>query len=405
MTTINYTVNTDTGAVVADAVTTGTVTTEPVTFQEDGECGNLATAPGASLNQAARECAARRGWALPNGSFPIRSKEMHGAEDLNNAIRAVGRGGTEHNTIRRHIIKRARSLGLSDEIPENWNSDGSIDEGGDSSSAVPATFQDEEECPEGRVRNEDGECVEPDDDNDDGGARTTPSRRNYDTVTAAGPVQPPRAWFDNPDLIRRTPLGVDEDGRVSGHLASWDECHLGIGNRCVTAPHSATGYAYFLTGEVFCSDGSKLPVGKITLGTGHADPSLGFIPAAEHYDNTGSVVAVVNAGEDRFGVWVAGGLVPGVDEQRVAELRRSPLSGDWRRIGGNLELVAALAVNSPGFPVLRASATDENELETLVAAGVVTEPGKVDINQERASRWRKVEDVVRNERVKKLLGE
>jgi hypothetical protein len=37
----------------------------------------------------------------------------------------------------------------------------------------------------------------------------------------------------------------------------------------------------------------------------------------------------------------------------VAELRRSPLSGDWRycpEVGG-LELIAALAVNSPGFPV------------------------------------------------------
>src|SRR5205085_943051 len=34
-------------------------------------------------------------------------------------------------------------------------------------------------------------------------------------------------------------------------------------------------------------------------------------------------------------------------------LRASAPSGDWRRIGGNLELVGLLAVNVPGFPVPR----------------------------------------------------
>lgn len=417
MPTINYSINTDTGAVVADTQATGTTTIEPepVTFQDDGECGNLDTAPGADLNQAARDCAARRGWAMDDGSFPIRSGE-HGATDLNNAIRAVGRArpNTEERraAVRRHIIKRARALGLTEEIPDTWNRDGSID-GNSSASVGPnhwsnhtdtpppsshdalQTFQDKEECPEGQVRNEDGECVERSGDSDSG----------YSAVTAAGPLQPPRAWFENPNFDRRTPLTVDEDSRVFGHLASWDECHLGIGNKCVTAPHSATNYAYFLTGELVCSDGSKLPVGKITLGGGHADPALGYIPAVEHYDNTGAAVAVVNAGEDRFGIWVAGALVPGVDQERLAELRRSPLSGDWRRIGGNLELVAALAVNSPGFPVLRASAVDEDELEALVAAGVVTEPGDVDADQERANRLKKINETVRAERVKELLGE
>lgn len=389
MPTISYHIDTDTGTVVAEPGTT---------FQEDGECGNLDTPDAGDLNTAARECAASRGWAMEGGRYPIRSKEMHGAADLEKAIRAVGRGGGSHDEIRRHIMKRARSLGLSDQIPDEWTRSG--DSPGTESGTEPVTFQDEEDCPEGQVRNEDGECVERDDSNDDSGGRTS-----YDTVTASAPVAPPRSWFENPHLNRRTPLTVDQNGQVFGHLASWDECHLGIGNKCVTAPHSATNYAYFLTGEVYCEDGSKLPVGKITLGGGHADPALGYIPAVEHYDSTGAVVAVVNAGEDRFGIWVAGGLVPGVDEERLAELRRSPLSGDWRRIGGNLELVATLAVNSPGFPVLRASAAGEDELETLVAAGVVTEPGDVDADEERAGRLRRIDDVVRTERVKELLGE
>jgi hypothetical protein len=186
-----------------------------------------------------------------------------------------------------------------------------------------------------------------------------------------GLVSPPKEWFQNPNLRKATPLTVTEDGRVFGTLASWRQCHMGVGNRCVMAPRSVTSYAYFKQGSVICHDGTSVRVGKITLGTGHADKSYGVVPAIEHYDHTGLTVAVVNAGEDSFGIWVAGALVHGVDEAKAAELRRSPLSGDWRRVDGNLELVAALAVNSPGFPVLH---EDGDGSYSLVAAGVLPDP-------------------------------
>lgn len=54
-------------------------------------------------------------------SYPIGDKA-----DLANAIRAVGRGGADHDAIRAYIIRRAKALGASDEIPENWNADGSL---------------------------------------------------------------------------------------------------------------------------------------------------------------------------------------------------------------------------------------------------------------------------------------
>lgn len=188
-------------------------------------------------------------------------------------------------------------------------------------------------------------------------------------------VRPPAGWFQAPRLTGPTPLTIDDDGHVYGHLAAWNVCHTGIGNRCITAPRSITGYKHFKVGTVVVDNGQSIPVGKITLGGGHADPQLGFIPAAEHYDNTCACVAVVNVGEDKFGIWVAGAVVPGVDEARIAELRRSPLSGDWRRIGASMELVAALAVNSPGFPVIRASGQED---QTLLAAGVVDRAGGED---------------------------
>lgn len=188
-------------------------------------------------------------------------------------------------------------------------------------------------------------------------------------LTAAGVLKPPAKVFDDPRLTGPTPLRVTADGQVFGHLATWRQCHMGVGNRCVMAPRSATGYAHFKTGSVLTAEGKTVRIGKLTLGTGHADKAYGVIPAVEHYDNTGLTVAVVNAGEDAHGVWVAGALVASLSEDRVAELRRSPLSGDWRRVNGNLELVAALAVNSPGFPVLH---EDGDGGYSLTAAGVLS---------------------------------
>jgi hypothetical protein len=62
---------------------------------------------------------ARSGVAMPDGSYYIRN-----ADDLDNAIRAVGRGSGDHDEIRRHIIKRAKALGLSDRIPDDWTASG-----------------------------------------------------------------------------------------------------------------------------------------------------------------------------------------------------------------------------------------------------------------------------------------
>ena len=68
-----------------------------------------------------RKRMAGNGQAMPDGSYPIADED-----DLGNAIRAVGRGGADHDAIRRHVIKRAKALGLSERIPDNWNADGSL---------------------------------------------------------------------------------------------------------------------------------------------------------------------------------------------------------------------------------------------------------------------------------------
>ena len=48
--------------------------------------------------------------------------------DLDDAIKAVGRGAADHDAIRKYIMKVAKKLGMSDKIPDNWQADGSLDE-------------------------------------------------------------------------------------------------------------------------------------------------------------------------------------------------------------------------------------------------------------------------------------
>ena len=176
--------------------------------------------------------------------------------------------------------------------------------------------------------------------------------------------------FADPQLSEPTSVTV-KDGRIWGHLACWGVCHTGFSDLCITAPHSEVDYHYFHQGQV-ATDQGMLPVGKITLGTGHASLDWNKRAALEHYDNSGTAVAVVRAGEDEYGIWIAGRILPGVSDEKLAELQRSPLSGDWRpmTVGGNYELIAALAVNVPGFPRPRALAAS-----ALVAAGALM-PGR-----------------------------
>lgn len=203
-----------------------------------------------------------------------------------------------------------------------------------------------------------------------------PPLEERETVTAAIVLdnwRPESEWFADPKLSVPTGITVTDEGRVYGHAAQWGECHIGFTDQCVTLPRE-DAHPYFMTGELVCSDGSRVAVGQITLGTGHAPLTYRASHAAEHYDNTGVAVADVAVGNDRFGIWVAGAVRASVAASRVHELRASGrVSGDWRRIGGSLRLVGLLAVNVPGFPIQSARARVASGAPlALVAAGRTT---------------------------------
>lgn len=196
---------------------------------------------------------------------------------------------------------------------------------------------------------------------------------NHDALIAAAiPTAPPEAWFKDPGLTGPTALVIEDDGRVYGHIAAWGTCHIGQIGKCVEPPTSPSNYAYFRTGALQTAEGISVAVGHLTMDTGHAGPRDSATQAAAHYDNTGYVFADVAAGEDAYGIWVAGSLRPGIPADRVRIARSAPISGDWRTIRGSLELVGALAVNVPGFPVPRPRGLlASGEVKSLLASGVV----------------------------------
>lgn len=186
-------------------------------------------------------------------------------------------------------------------------------------------------------------------------------------AAAGGPVRPPRSAFAQPTLNGPTAMHIG-DQFLFGHIATWGTCHVGRDDICLTAPTSPTDYAYFTTGSVVCDDGTELATGVLTMDTGHADLQSGYAAATAHYDNTGTAIADVAIGEDEWGIWVAGALRPGLRDDQIRAFRAASPSGDWRRIGGSLELIAVLAVNVPGYPVPRARVAGGAELALVAAA-------------------------------------
>jgi hypothetical protein len=85
-----------------------------IQMMDDDPENELAVVP-----RRVRERLAREGKALPDGSFPIRN-----ISDLRNAIRAYGRSKPgSRGAVRKHIMKRARSLDRPNLIPTKWSTD------------------------------------------------------------------------------------------------------------------------------------------------------------------------------------------------------------------------------------------------------------------------------------------
>lgn len=190
-------------------------------------------------------------------------------------------------------------------------------------------------------------------------------------AASSAPARPPAEWFrvapptveDDPDglLVDQgdgnwaVPLTISEEGQIFGHVYRTGQCHTADpwGMGCTPPPEgSANGYATFHTGSVACDDGTLIPTGTIVVGAEHSYASSTWA-AVDHYANAGSGWADVRVVDTPLGAWCCGALRPGLSDDQLRVLRALSLSGEWRDVGGNLELIGILSVNQPGFPIAR----------------------------------------------------
>lgn len=185
----------------------------------------------------------------------------------------------------------------------------------------------------------------------------------------------PEWWFDEPtDTPPIGALHITPEGRVYGYLGPDRVAHRAFraSGQKVTIPRNVD-YSEFQNKPclVAGADGQiyRINAGNITFDCGHpspydtrrTDPSW----AMQHYDNTCSIAARVRVGENRYGTWVAGGLLHGITPDAFERMMASALSGDWQ--GGRLN--AALLVPVEGFPVGQTSSVRVRD-DALVASTV-----------------------------------
>lgn len=74
---------------------------------------------------------------MPNGKYPIRNNQ-----DLKDAIRLVGASDMPKSEVKAWIKKRAKELGLENELPESWNKKEDVEKGMDMNDVAPLKKED-----------------------------------------------------------------------------------------------------------------------------------------------------------------------------------------------------------------------------------------------------------------------
>lgn len=183
-----------------------------------------------------------------------------------------------------------------------------------------------------------------------------------------------------------TPLTVDEDGSIYGHVRLYGTCYQygggqGDGGYCVEPPLSECAYEKFHVHGAKLDDGRIISVGAITYGEGHESRG-GLQASMDHYNNVATVAAKVFASEDQWGVWVCGEVCSD-HADRAYDLLLSPMSGHWEPDSDNenhLEMLAAHIVVTPGYNVrgrrIVASFDDDRNATSLVVPSPFRPPSE-----------------------------
>jgi hypothetical protein len=170
---------------------------------------------------------------------------------------------------------------------------------------------------------------------------------------------------------------------VFGHIATWQTCHVGYSDVCVTAPRdSSGGYSWFNRYPVETEDGGTIWAGRLTVGGRHAGLELAAGATMGVYDQK-TVAAHVRAYEDDHGIVLAGVIELAADSPERAVLDRRRVSGDWRETPDGLSLLEVLALSpgprahsEPGFPIPGTFSRSGRQVALTAALGpVATDAG------------------------------
>lgn len=215
------------------------------------------------------------------------------------------------------------------------------------------------------------------------GAAAQECERELALVASVGTATrlPVAARFDMPKLAGPTPITFDwETGRVFGHIATWQTCHVGYSDVCVTAPRdSSGGYSWFNRYPVETEDGGTIWAGRLTVGGRHAGLELAAGATMGVYDQK-TVAAHVRAYEDDHGIVLAGVIEPNLTATERQTLSRRRVSGDWRETPDGLSLLEVLALSpgprahsEPGFPIPGTFSRSGRQVALTAALGPVGE--------------------------------
>lgn len=182
-------------------------------------------------------------------------------------------------------------------------------------------------------------------------------KRPHIEITAGASPKPSRDYFFIAEPAEPTPLTVeDADAHgfypVYGHLAQWDQCHVGILGECIIPPRPPDNYASWNTNGVL-TDNGKVYTGPLCLRGGHhpmaevgskAAMAKAYLQLADNIDNAWADVRVT---EGVIGPWLSGYVRPGTSDRDIIAARASGVSGHW--LGEKLAF--AVSVNARGYPI------------------------------------------------------
>lgn len=168
----------------------------------------------------------------------------------------------------------------------------------------------------------------------------------------------PAEHFEKWDANGReqTPLTVEPDGRIYGHIAG-EGCYRNGNMRSCKRyqPDPDPKLRNFHTWTTTLDDGRVIRTGALTAGANHANVTQPLEAARAYHENTSTVVGRVIAWEDERGrLAVAGSMVPGLPETFVAQVAGAPVSVEqWPTMetNGRNTLTAAHLVVTPAWPV------------------------------------------------------